>query len=226
MDFALLPGARKRCRNPKCRSKLPEPTHNDREAFCARGCYGSFYLHRCLICEERIERKNERRRICDKAACHNALRAGNGLGRYHTPTRASNPTKTSIKSGLKTRHEIDRAPSELDWAAAVNRKPISWVAPPAVEPSHGRWRIIAGPPLTASQFHCAAIGAAEAVTAAERANEAHRAAAKAGERGYRKPDRRIVKRAPATSTSPANHPGPAIPDDLSIPSFLDWRGKR
>jgi hypothetical protein len=200
--------------------KLPAPVSNEREAFCTRGCYGSFYRHRCLICEERIERKNERRRICDKAACHNALRAGNGLGR-HTPTRASNATKTSIKPGLKTRHEIGRAPSDLDWAVAVNRKPISWIAPPAVEPSHGRWRIIAGPPLTPSQFHCAVVGAAEAVATVERTNEAHRAAVKAGERGYRKPDRRIVKRALVTSTpTPANRPGLAIPDDLSIPPFL------
>ena len=34
------------CRNPKCRSKLPAPVPNEREAFCARGCYQSFYLRR------------------------------------------------------------------------------------------------------------------------------------------------------------------------------------
>jgi hypothetical protein len=39
------------CRNPRCGSKLPAPVSNSREAFCTRGCYNSFYLSRCLICE-------------------------------------------------------------------------------------------------------------------------------------------------------------------------------
>jgi hypothetical protein len=47
---------RRRCRNPKCRLKLPEPVSNEREAFCCRGCYRSFYRHRCLICEQPMER--------------------------------------------------------------------------------------------------------------------------------------------------------------------------
>jgi hypothetical protein len=34
------------CRNPRCRSKLPNPIANPREAFCARGCHGSFYRKR------------------------------------------------------------------------------------------------------------------------------------------------------------------------------------
>jgi hypothetical protein len=42
---------RKMCRNPKCRSKLPAPVSNEREAFCCRSCYQSFYLHRCRVCE-------------------------------------------------------------------------------------------------------------------------------------------------------------------------------
>jgi hypothetical protein len=217
---------RRYCRNPRCRSKLPAPASNPREAFCTRGCHGAFYRHRCLICEARIERKTERRRICDKAACHNALRARSGLGRYHIPSRPENLTKTSIKPGLKTRHEIDRARTDLDWAIAVNRKPISWIAPPVVEPSHGRWRIVDGPPLSASQFHWASVGAAEGAAAAERINEAHWKAARAGGRVYRKPDRRTVKRAPVTSTTPpANRPGPAIPDDLSILPFLVRGGR-
>jgi len=31
------------CRNPRCRSKLPDPVENTREAFCCRGCYRQFY---------------------------------------------------------------------------------------------------------------------------------------------------------------------------------------
>jgi hypothetical protein len=62
---------------------LPKPTSNERQAFCTRGCYGSFYLHRCLVCEDKIERTTANRKICKKSKCRNALAAGEGLGRYH-----------------------------------------------------------------------------------------------------------------------------------------------
>ena len=80
---------RKFCRNPKCRMKLPTPTSNEREAFCCRGCYQSFYLHRCLVCEKAIERTTANRKICKKSKCRNALAAGEGFGRFH-----GNPAKT------------------------------------------------------------------------------------------------------------------------------------
>jgi hypothetical protein len=38
-DFALE--LRHRCRNPKCRSKLPKPVANEHHAFCTRGCRAS-----------------------------------------------------------------------------------------------------------------------------------------------------------------------------------------
>jgi hypothetical protein len=34
---------RKRCRNPRCRMKLPTPVDNHHHAFCTRGCYESFF---------------------------------------------------------------------------------------------------------------------------------------------------------------------------------------
>jgi hypothetical protein len=74
---------RHRCRYPRCRSKLPAPVSNPREAFCARGCHSSFYRHRCLICEEPMERKTERQLVCGKRACRNALQTSESLGRYH-----------------------------------------------------------------------------------------------------------------------------------------------
>jgi hypothetical protein len=46
------------CHNPKCRSKLPALVANLREAFWTKGCHGSFYRSRCLICKEAFERKN------------------------------------------------------------------------------------------------------------------------------------------------------------------------
>ena len=53
-EFAIE--VRHYCRNPKCRSKLKSAVSNPREAFCARGCYTSFYRKRCLVCEEAMER--------------------------------------------------------------------------------------------------------------------------------------------------------------------------
>jgi hypothetical protein len=35
-----------------CRMRLPTPTSNEKEAFCTKGCYQSFYLHRCLCLRE------------------------------------------------------------------------------------------------------------------------------------------------------------------------------
>jgi hypothetical protein len=81
VDFDTKTG--KRCRNPKCRMKLPEPVINEREAFCCRGCYQSFYLHRCIVCEKPIERTTANRKICKKSKCRNALAGGEGFGRYH-----------------------------------------------------------------------------------------------------------------------------------------------
>ena len=72
------------CRNPKCRSKLPTPVSNEREAFCARGCHSSFYRSRCLVCEAKMERKTENQLVCGKRKCRGALAARLGFDR---PTR-------------------------------------------------------------------------------------------------------------------------------------------
>jgi hypothetical protein len=53
---------RHRCRNPRCKLKLPAPVENEHHAFCCRGCYVSFYRSRCLVCEAPIRRRNERQR--------------------------------------------------------------------------------------------------------------------------------------------------------------------
>ena len=73
------------CRNPRCRSKLPAPVANAREAFCTRGCHSGFYRTRCLVCEAKMERRTENQLICGKRRCRNALQARQSLGRYHAP---------------------------------------------------------------------------------------------------------------------------------------------
>jgi len=48
---------RHRCRNPRCRLKLPAPVENPHHAFCCRGCHEGFYHRRCLVCEDDMIRK-------------------------------------------------------------------------------------------------------------------------------------------------------------------------
>src|SRR5262249_35825004 len=55
---------RKRCRNPRCRQKLPRPTDNDHHAFCCCGCHASFYFNRCRVCEAPLRDKRGGRLYC------------------------------------------------------------------------------------------------------------------------------------------------------------------
>ena len=216
---------RKMCRNPKCRSKLPAPVSNEREAFCCRSCYQSFYLHRCRVCEGPIEQKRDGRRVlCKKAACRNAFSRTFAGGRYLTPSAPSYPSKTPDFIGPKEALKPDRA-----------------------------WRIIAGPALTASQLHCATVPDGEIVDGKptwdggsyERIEAQNRKAlkahfAKAAEEAeieangyFTDPEWRevispdgvlcyVTRFRPATTVKNVwsqRH----IPDDLSIPPFLDRR---
>jgi hypothetical protein len=119
---------RRRCRNPKCRLKLPEPVSNEREAFCCRGCYGSFYRRRCLICEQPMERETERQLVCGKRKCRNALAARCGLGRYLPSSHPISPAKKPVNKGLEMPNDDDRA-----------------------------WRSVAAPELTADQLRGATV---------------------------------------------------------------------
>ena len=90
------------CRNRKCRTKLKKPVSNQREAFCARGCHTSFYLNRCLVCEDPLQRRNKTQKVCRKSQCRNAWRAKAGFGRYLPSTVVSLASKTPDFYWLKT----------------------------------------------------------------------------------------------------------------------------
>jgi hypothetical protein len=119
----------KRCCNPKCRSKLPTPTDNPRKAFCTKGCYESFYLKRCVVCEnEKPVGSTARRKLCRRPKCGSSYRRNRSLFTFlGTDTRC---------------------------AANASRNPSRIKSALAGEPG---WRIIAGPQLTAAQFHCATV---------------------------------------------------------------------
>ena len=138
---------RKKCRH--CRMRLPVPTSNEREAFCTKGCYGSFYLHRCLVCEDKIERTTANRKICKKSKCRNALKSGEGFGRYHADSGRTyqSPKNPELMQEVPVPQRpasasdtVDRANRTLagretnrynvDWAIKANRASI--IGPPRV----------------------------------------------------------------------------------------------
>ena len=75
----LQTSLRVRCRNQRCRCKLPIPTENDHKGFCSPYCYDQFYQWRCKVCEEPIL-KGRRRKSPDY--CH-AERCRKDFRRYH-----------------------------------------------------------------------------------------------------------------------------------------------
>ena len=94
------------CRH--CRIKLAEPTENLRRAFCARGCYRSFYRSRCRVCETPIRRKNEQQKVCGKE-CKAELRRfpqahswPEGRGSYLPTLDARRASETVEKSASKS----------------------------------------------------------------------------------------------------------------------------
>jgi hypothetical protein len=131
------------CRNSRCRSRLPAPVSNPREAFCARGCHSQFYRKRCIACEQPMERKRESQQLCGRRKCKSqfaALKVGFLLGRYHPSSHALDASRNSTKPGTFSPLKSDRG-----------------------------WRQVAGP---AVDVHLAAIGADDAVKRRDRVNRA------------------------------------------------------
>jgi hypothetical protein len=127
------------------------------------------------------------------------------------------------RSGTPVKGPISR-PS-MRRKAPDGSKPFSGVAEAISDGTRG-WFAVAGPDLTPNQFHCAIVGAREAVETVVDINKTHWKAARAGERGYRLLDAAAVESSgsdPATAIA-AGRVGSlvaTIPDDLSIPMFLN-----
>jgi hypothetical protein len=216
-DHLRLELPRYYCRNPRCRAKLPNPVSNPREAFCTRGCHSQFYRKHCLVCEKVIEQPNRgQRKLCKKAACRSAWLANVGFGHF----------------------------------ASAGAKPIQETPVPqsgTSAPKTGRgWHIVAGPALTPSRFHSAAVpdgpnGSWEGGfyrrieannKAALKAVEREREQAETEAGGYfTEPEwREVISPDGVTcfvtrfrrdaTTAPAPTTSATIVDDLEIPAFL------
>jgi len=134
---------RHRCRNPHCRMKLTAPVVNPHKAFCTRGCHSSFYLKRCLVCEnEKPAGSRSDRKLCRRPKCR-TQHAGNRLyfepygekpvaGIIHNTLSSKEAHSTGVKSG--------RFGGDRPW------RTVAGFFPP--RPTLNR-------PNAANQFHCA-----------------------------------------------------------------------
>jgi hypothetical protein len=107
---------RHRCRNPRCRLKLPAPTENEYHAFCCRGCYESFHHNRCRVCEADLRKQGRRGdaarlycrppKDCRAEAQKWPEKYAYGLGAAFTTTNV----KSAHSTGLKSANKGDRPP--------------------------------------------------------------------------------------------------------------------
>jgi hypothetical protein len=99
------------CRNPRCRSRLPEPVENEHRAFCTRGCYKNFYQNRCRVCERDLRKTGKRgdaaRMYCRPPAnCRREAekwpeKYGGGQWVGFTETKLRSAHSTGLKSDVR-----------------------------------------------------------------------------------------------------------------------------
>jgi hypothetical protein len=92
------------CRNPKCRTKLPTPISNPREAFCPEtSCRERFYRLRCYACEEKKPGRLDAH-TCGRRKCKNALRQiGTPADSRRVEIASGNAIESSLPEGPKSR---------------------------------------------------------------------------------------------------------------------------
>lgn len=134
----------------KCRSKLKVPVANHHEAFCTRGCYRSFHLKRCGVCEKPLEQRYRKLRrgeltkfikvesgpTCGDSQCRRRWRTGDNLGQFRPP-RHQGSQKYDLRKETVAAQPL--------FSASQSPKPAR------------RWFIVAGPELTPPQLHCATV---------------------------------------------------------------------
>jgi hypothetical protein len=206
-DFA--PQLRHRCRHPKCRSKLPTPVSNPHRAFCTPGCHSSFYLKRCLVCEnEKPAKSTARRKLCRRPKCESRYRQNS---RHYA---FSGRDTISAANALRSAHK-----------SHVSDGP--------------KWAVAGGPALTPNQLHCATVADGPDCQwrggEYERIETKNRAALKTVDDCFTEPDWRevispdgvrcwVTRGRPHSTGAPSDWqpcaPDIPIADDLSIPDFL------
>ena len=178
------------CRNPRCRSKLPSPASDPRKAFCTHGCHSSFYLKRCLVCEnDKPAGSTARRKLCRRPKCEGRYRKNSAHYSFlgADTTSAANVPRSAQSTGIKS--------------AGLDDRPCY---------------IVAGPKITAAVYHCTALPV-DAETA-RRSNAANDWGRIRKESAWSKP-RPPAPKEMQSDWRPCS-PSVPIADDLGIPDFL------
>jgi hypothetical protein len=102
------------CRNPRCRSKLPEPVENPHAAFCTKGCWQQYHRSRCCVCERPIEqpKRGGERRLCKRRVCRleldkwpaRYLPFGQSIQKHEIASRNADKTALSLPRSLRHWH--------------------------------------------------------------------------------------------------------------------------
>jgi hypothetical protein len=178
------------CRNPRCRSKLPSPASDPRKAFCTRGCHSSFYLNRCLVCEnDKPAGSTARRKLCRRPKCEGRYRKNSAHYSFlgADTTSAANVPRSAQSTGIKSADFDDRP-----------------------------WHIVAGPKITAAVYHCATLPVdPETAKRIAAANDRHRIRQETAWSRPRPPAPKEMQ----SDWKPCS-PSVLVADDLSIPDFL------
>ena len=187
-EFTQTP--RHYCRNPRCRSKLPSPAFDPRKAFCTRGCHSSFYLKRCLVCEnDKPAGSTARRKLCRRPKCEGRYRKNSAHYSFlgADTTSAANVPRSAQSTGIKSADFDDR-------------------------PCY----IVAGPKITAAVYHCATLPVDPYIAA--RVSAASDWGRIRKEIAWSKP-RPPAPKEMQSDWKPCS-PSVPVADDLSIPDFL------
>jgi hypothetical protein len=136
---------RHRCRY--CRSNLPGPVDNEHYAFCKRGCFSSFYLKRCRVCEEPIHlaqhRRGPKRILCRKNDCRLEYRRRPDLYNWSARISPEEPKlrENTVPGRAKGYHPTasGKISSEVPvkWAFKSGTKRGGW----RWEVSYKRWQV-------------------------------------------------------------------------------------
>jgi hypothetical protein len=178
------------CRNPRCRSKLPSPASDPRKAFCTAGCHSSFYLKRCIVCEnDKPAGSTARRKLCRRPKCEGRYRKNSAHYSFLGPdsTLAANVPRSAQSTGIKS--------------AGLDDRP---------------WHIVAGPKISAAVYHCTALPVDPET--ARRSNAANDWGRILKESAWSKP-RAPAPKGMQSDWRPCS-PSVPVADDLSIPDFL------
>jgi hypothetical protein len=116
----------------RCRAKLSEPVSNQRSAFCCKGCYRLWYAAHCMACEG--PKTGRHGKECARELA--SIKRHGIMGKF-----------------AQKRRSATLAPQNVE---ACSQTPIFIGSTGQSKPTD-RWRIVAGPELSATSFRLATL---------------------------------------------------------------------